>query len=296
MRGLATFRVMRVVIRSCSVALDWADRFPCRTKRTHHRRSQLRIRLLLTNHAGLRFENAGWQPIPEQSPPQEPVVNNESPFGRRLSRMVHASTGEPNASTSETQMTTDSVEKPTSDGTADNDVTITKEPTVLDHLRGFYIPRREETPVERGRKTTRRWTDPFGLLRDRETETGDVALGATTPLSPQAESETTAAEASVEASAMQGREDLLEPLITQIEQELAEWTKLPGGKPDNEVEWLRRQTDLRMLYLIAGRSAESIRVIESLPEKEQEFWQSMMLAMESYRRHDETDAQSGPVD
>ena len=41
-----------------------------------------------------------------------------------------------------------------------------------------------------------------------------------------------------------------------------------------------------MLYLIAGRSAESIRVIDSLPEKEQEFWQSMMLAMESYRSND----------
>lgn len=41
--------------------------------------------------------------------------------------------------------------------------------------------------------------------------------------------------------------------------------------------------------MIAGRSAESIRVIESLPEKEQEFWQSMMLALESYRgSHDST--------
>ncbi len=58
------------------------------------------------------------------------------------------------------------------------------------------------------------------------------------------------------------------------------------------MEWRRRQTDLRMLYLIAGRSAESIRVIESLPEKEQEFWQSMMLAMESYRRSDDSAARA----
>ena len=81
---------------------------------------------------------------------------------------------------------------------------------------------------------------------------------------------------------------LLEPLIAKLEQQLAEWPRHTNGAPENLPEWLQHQTDLRLLYLIAGRSAESMRAIESLPEKEQEFWQSMMLAMEAYRSSDDS--------
>ena len=178
------------------------------------------------------------------------------------------------------------------DTTTENGTTAAKEPTVLDKLRGLYTPRRDESISKRNRKSTPRWTNPFGLLRDPETETVDATLGATTPLPATAESALSAAESVDTTEAAQGSEALLEPLIAQVEKELAQWPTLPNGNPQNEVEWRRHQTDLRMLYLIAGRSAESIRVIELLPEKEQEFWQSMMLAMESYRRSDDSAART----
>ena len=174
---------------------------------------------------------------------------------------------------------------------ADAVAATTKEPTVLDRLRG-YIPRREESVSERNRKSTRRWADPFGLLRDREPEAVEAEVGATTPLPAAAESPMLATETGETTEAAQGSEALLDPLIAQMEQELDQWPTLLNGKPQNDAEWRRRQTDLRMLYLIAGRSAESIRVIESLPEKEQEFWQSMMLAVESYRRSNDSAARA----
>ena len=179
----------------------------------------------------------------------------------------------------------------TGDTTAETGAAAAREPTVLDRLRG-YIPRLDESITERNRKSTRRWTDPFGLLRDREPETVDAVVGATTPLPAPAESAVEATEFTDPTEAAQGSEALLSPLIAQVEQELAQWPMLPNNIPQHDLKWRRRQTDLRMLYLIAGRSAESMRVIESLPEKEQEFWQSMMLAMESYRRSDDSAARA----
>ena len=180
------------------------------------------------------------------------------------------------------------------DTTTANETATAREPTVLDKLRGLYIPRRDESISKRNRKSTPRWTNPFGLLRDPEAETADATIGATTPLPSPSPAEAAAAptEPSDMNAAVQRSEAPLEPLIAQMEKELAQWPTLPNGNARNEVEWRRRQTDLRMLYLIAGRSAESIRVIESLPEKEQEFWQSMMLAMESYRRSDDSAARA----
>ena len=178
------------------------------------------------------------------------------------------------------------------DTTTENETSTAKEPTVLDKLRGLYIPRRDESISKRNRKSTPRWTNPFGLLRDPEAETVDAIIGATTPLPSPAEAAVAGTEPIDTTAGVPGSEALLEPLIAQMEKEFAQWPTLPNGNARNEVEWRRRQTDLRMLYLIAGRSAESIRVIESLPEKEQEFWQSMMLAMESYRRSDDSAARA----
>ncbi|HBC63859.1 MAG TPA: hypothetical protein DC058_21920, partial [Planctomycetaceae bacterium] len=70
--------------------------------------------------------------------------------------------------------------------------------------------------------------------------------------------------------------------------ELKHWPRNSAGRPENLPAWRRRQTDLRLLMMIAGRSAESIRTIEALPREEQEFWQSMMLAMNQYRTTDES--------
>ncbi len=235
--------------------------------------------------AGLKFDNAVWQPIPGQSSPQEQAITNESPTGSLPVAESDSSIADERSLTTDPDGTMNSHEMPVDDETSASGAAVNKEPTVLDRLRGFYIPRREETHPERVRKTTRHWTDPFGLLRDREQETDESAVGSVTPLQPETEPEVSEI-ATRDTVVPQGRDALLEPLITQLEQELADWEKLPSGKPADELEWLRRQTDLRLLYLIDGRSADSLRVIESLPEKEQEFWQSMMLAMESYRRGD----------
>ena len=178
---------------------------------------------------------------------------------------------------------------------ADGSEVSPREPGMLERLRGLYIPRREEPAAERNRKSARRWTDPFGLLRERDPETADTAVGASSPLPGPAESEIVDAETQESQVAAPDSEDLLNPLIEKLEKELSEWRLLTNGKPADEAEWRRRQTDLRMLYLIAGRAAESVRVIEALPEKEQEFWQAMMLAMDAYRRPDDAAGRTGQL-
>lgn len=235
----------------------------------------------------VNFGSAGWQGIPDPNTADRPAKNTaaedqDESGGSSILEFPQSMTE------SQSQPDENSIDDATQgDTTAATGAATAKEPTVLDRLRG-YIPRREEPVSDRNRKLTRRWTDPFGLLRDREPETVDAAVGATTPLPSPAESAMSVPEIADATEATQGSKALLEPLIAQVEQELAQWPMLPNNNPQNESEWRRRQTDLRMLYLIAGRSAESIRVIESLPEKEQEFWQSMMLAMESYRRSDDS--------
>ena len=170
----------------------------------------------------------------------------------------------------------------------DRDNAIPKEQTVFDRLRGFYTPRRDETALERGRRANRRWTDPFGLMREREPEVVDSPLGATSPV-PSNPEMTSPVTTDLDATASPDEiTSLFEPLIAKVENDLSEWPRHSNGKPQNEVAWLQQQTDLRLLYLMAGRSAESMRAIESLPEKEQEFWQTMMLAMEAYRGSDDS--------
>jgi len=173
----------------------------------------------------------------------------------------------------------------------DRNDSIPKEQTVLDRLRGLYSPhtaRRDEAALERNRKANRRWTDPFGLMREREPEVVDSSLGATSPVPSNLEASAVAATGPDATADADDKALLFEPLIAKVEQELTEWPRQANGKPQNEVAWRQHQTDLRLLYLIAGRSAESMRAIESLPEKEQEFWQSMMLAMEAYRGNSDT--------
>ena len=225
------------------------------------------------------FGEAGWQGLPQA---------NDS---TRLAR--------PTNEELDTDAAIEGSAAPTSDEIIDDSTTDTstasgsgelnpKEPGVLDRLRGLYMPRREDLPSERTRKAARRWTDPFGLLRERDPENVDAVVGDVSPLPGPVEAEITAVETPAAQIAASDSEDLLKPLIAQVEQELSEWPRLPNGTPNDEAEWRRRQTDLRMLYLIAGRAAESIRVIEALPEKEQEFWQSMMLAVDAYRRADDS--------
>ena len=184
--------------------------------------------------------------------------------------------------------TTNSVAPEAAADAIDSSNSIPKEQTVLDRLRGLYTPRRDEAALERNRKANRRWTDPFGLMRERDPEVADSPLGATSPVPSNPEASAVVASGPDATATADNMTLSFEPLIAKVEQELTEWPRQANGKPQNEVAWRQHQTDLRLLYLMAGRSAESTRAIESLPEKEQEFWQSMMLAMEAYRSHSDT--------
>lgn len=240
----------------------------------------------------IAFDNSGWQPIPVQTSPLEAGGNeeNQNSLPRTPNRDDDVSLENAPARNLDAEPTisagADPSDAPVPQSAIENDMPIPKEPTVLDRLKGFYTPRREEPAVDRSRKTSRRWTDPFGRWWEK-------APGESEPATEDANSpaQTDPAISAIEARdsiiASDLSQDLLESLIQQREKELAEWGGTVGSKPGHEAEWLRRQTDLRMLYLIAGRSAESVQAIESLPEKEQEFWQSMMLAMESYRSNNE---------
>lgn len=179
---------------------------------------------------------------------------------------------------------TDGTSEPASESTTED--TPATEPGVLERLRGLYAPRPSD--AEKFRKQMRRLSDPFGLLKER-----DEDAGPTTPIEGTVEGQT----AEVTEPAVQPVENiektldirqLLETAIAQAETDLEEWPRTPSGRPDRPADWRRRQTDLRLMYLVAGRSADSVKIIESLPEEEQEFWQSLMLAMHSYRSEEGT--------
>ncbi len=223
-----------------------------------------------------------WNSEGLQNSQNEPAINGEQTVPPSQFDSKGPLPEETNAPTSsaDSSIAIDAEDPAAATVTPDNSAA--REPTVLDRLRGLYTPRRDEAALERSRKANRRWTDPFGLMREREPETVDAAVGATSPLPSNPEASPTADPVDTTAS-MDNDEALLEPLIAKLEQQLAEWPRHTNGAPENLPEWRQHQTDLRLLYLIAGRSAESMRAIESLPEKEQEFWQSMMLAMEAYR-------------
>jgi hypothetical protein len=158
---------------------------------------------------------------------------------------------------------------------------VLSEPTMLDRLRGF-APRFDDT-TDKALRQSLKWADPFSLLRkgsppvqapvdpEKAAEQTAEIMGPNPPPDETVTSDSVALESSIATA------------IAEIERELAAWPMASGGKPEDPAGWRLRQTDLRMLYLVAGRSAESVRVIESLPAEEQEFWQSLMLAVNQYR-------------
>jgi len=164
------------------------------------------------------------------------------------------------------------------------------EPTMLDRLRGL-APRFDDN-TDKALRQSLKWADPFSLLRKGSTpaqvpvDPGKAAeqTAEFTGPNPQPAETTTSDSAALESS--------IEMAIAEIESELAAWPMASGGKPEDPAGWRLRQTDLRMLYLVAGRSAESVRVIESLPAEEQEFWQSLMLAVNQYRDASDEDARA----
>ncbi|MEY3176197.1 MAG: hypothetical protein RLZZ436_4111 [Planctomycetota bacterium] len=168
------------------------------------------------------------------------------------------------------------------------------EPGMLDRFRALYAPRGEalskaesaprvDDASERLRRQMLRWSDPFGLLKEREGTAEDGGIA-------ELESEGSA-ERLVEGSEAAGATGALsanalapvDAVIQSLEAELRDWPGAASGRPERLEEWRRRQTDLRLLYSVSGRSADAARVIDGLPREEQEFWQSLMLAMNQYR-------------
>lgn len=170
------------------------------------------------------------------------------------------------------------------DRAATPDSATAAEPSMMDRFRNLYAPRSEEA-AERQRKSARRWTDPFGLLTEREEPT------ETTEAGPEVMADLPSAVEADAGGTDRGIPSLpsttLEQCIAELEEELRQWPGAGDGRPARAAEWRRRQTDLRMLYAIAGRTAESVRIIDSLPAEEQEFWQAMMMATNHYRRADD---------
>ena len=150
---------------------------------------------------------------------------------------------------------------------------------MLERFRALYSPRPEDGS-ERLRRQMLRWSDPFGLLKERESgasESGSAELGdAVSGESGRSESDSELAPAVSSAV-------VVESLIAELEQELGRWPVSSSGQPERIEEWRRKQTDLRLLYCVTGRTSEAARVIDGLPREEQEFWQSMMLALSQYR-------------
>lgn len=158
--------------------------------------------------------------------------------------------------------------------------------SMLGRLRSFYPPRLD-AGTDRIRKQFRRFPDPFGILKERETnepgsETAELPLPANS-VTADSSTEPDVSDMGAVASENASPSTPIEAAIQQAEQELAAWPRTGTGQPERVDEWRKRQTDLRLLQMIAGRSAESIRMIESLPVDEQEYWQAMMLSMNQFR-------------
>jgi len=218
-------------------------------------------------------------PTTTSEPRKSPLIGQEATFRK--------STPQAGSDVPEEALETADVDETESDAPA------LGEPSMLDRFRNLYAPKPEES-IDRQRRSNRRWTDPFGLLKERE-----ETIEPQEPSRPSAaDSEMSSAESDAgrqktreprPENAMPGtQESALNLCVAELEEELRDWPGAESGKPDRPEEWRRRQTDLRMLYLIAGRSAESVRIIESLPAEEQEFWQAMMMAANHYRKADDT--------
>ena len=161
---------------------------------------------------------------------------------------------------------------------------VATEPTMLDRLRGLYNPRIDEN-TDKLRRQIRRWPDPFGLLKDREDPAAPDTESNLVPGSPDAgqQSADLGLPQQPPVTELTPENSHIQAAIQELEAELSAWPQKMSGETDRAAEWRQKQTDLRLLYMIAGKSAESVRIIESLPEEEQEFWQSLMMSMNLYR-------------
>lgn len=69
-------------------------------------------------------------------------------------------------------------------------------------------------------------------------------------------------------------------LIAQLESQLA--ALAPGEKDSDKLEYVRRNVNLRMLYLMTGQNDRAMEAIKGLDGDEQEFWQHLLWSIANY--------------
>lgn len=72
----------------------------------------------------------------------------------------------------------------------------------------------------------------------------------------------------------------LDGLISQLEQEVA--SLKPGDNPDEQINYIRKQVYLRLLYMMASRQERALTAIPGLEPADQEFWQQTFWALSNY--------------
>jgi hypothetical protein len=230
-----------------------------------------------------------------RSTPRRPATENSRSLTDRLRIVNRGASSDADRSTPQGSgtATPPSPETPAGEeSAAENPPAEPSDPSMLSRLRGLYSPRIDEN-TERLRKQMLKLSDPFGLIHERETAdtespAADPAPQMTAELQPELTSPPQPGE-------LASRDAALTAAITLLEAELRNWPRNSAGRPENLSAWRRKQTDLRLLLMVSGRQAESIRTIEALPREEQEFWQSLMLAMNQYRTTDESIARTDLV-
>lgn len=69
----------------------------------------------------------------------------------------------------------------------------------------------------------------------------------------------------------------LEQLITRVERDLSQ--SKSDQRPERQNEFLRKQAQLRLLYLMAQRQEDALTVIPGIDPTQQEYWQQMIWAL-----------------
>ena len=90
----------------------------------------------------------------------------------------------------------------------------------------------------------------------------------------------TAGSATAQPLAMSAQPESVDGLIARIESELAR--SAPGDTEIERLNHVRKQVNLRMLYLIADRIDQSIEPITGAEPADQEFWQQLFFAYVNY--------------
>jgi hypothetical protein len=157
-----------------------------------------------------------------------------------------------------------------------------REPTMFDRFKDLYTPKKEDVPTDALRRQFRKFQSPWNLFGDREAE-------ESTPTPPPEETQPVVPADSVNGSVeTDSPERALKSLILELETELNEWPRDAANRPTEISSWRRKQTDLRMLYAVASQPGSAVALIPDLPPAEQEFWQSIMLAVSYYRANEDT--------